>query len=228
MKPPARSRNQGAFVLAVSVVTVLAALFVPAERRGLAFHLLWFSGVMGTVIGSLWFFMMRAEAKRHARLKAGIGILARWTISPARWEEFRGQSQGWDQRPGVRPNVLNLAQTPPAAGIEIVVTGDGLLVGEEFQSLPRNVQIRSGPGWLEFYQVIAKTDGPDLHLVFRVPPGEAAEQQVAEIKRAYAAAYAANPPFRVSLLHIVLLIFVGLPVLVGLIVLILSLFGRTG
>ena len=60
----------------VSVVTVLAALAIPGEMRGTAFHVLWFSGTMGAVIGGIWFFMMGAEAKRHARLKAGIGILA--------------------------------------------------------------------------------------------------------------------------------------------------------
>ena len=108
--------------------------------------------------------------------------------------------------------------------MEIVVTGDGLLVGEEFQSLPKSVAIRSGPGWLEFHYAIAKTDGPDLHLVFRIPPGDAADQQVAQIKRAYAEAHAANPPIRLSRLQFVLLLFA----FVGLINLILFLFSRTG
>jgi hypothetical protein len=208
MKTPARSRNQGACVLAVSVVGVFAALAIPEEGRGTAFHLLWFSGAMGTVIGGIWFFMMAADAMRHARLKAGIGVLARWTISPSRWEAFRGESQGWDTRPGVRANSLDLEQTPPSTGIEIVVTGDGLLVGEEFHSLPKTVAIRSGPGWLEFHQVIVKHDGPDVHIVFRIPPGEPADRQVEQIKSAYARALAASPPIRISPRHLVLFLIV--------------------
>lgn len=51
------------------------------------------------------------------------------------------------------PNA-DLAQDPGNAGIEIAVTRDGILIGEDFRPLEKEVRITVRTDWMEFYQII--------------------------------------------------------------------------
>jgi hypothetical protein len=194
MSDPTRSRNRAAVALGVSVALLLSARALPATSVGGALHLtLMLVGMPGAVFSGVWMLICWIDGKKYRRLKAGVGVIARWTVDCARWEWFRGQSQGWDKREGVRPNLVKLDQPCGPSGIEIVVTRDALLVGEHFISLEPNVALRAYPGWMDIHFTIVKTKGPPVHVNLRIPlaAGPVGEQQGAQIVEAFRAARAA-------------------------------------
>lgn len=214
MSNPVRSLNRTAAVFVISLIVFVPALVVPRPGTDLTFRkLLLFGSLAILLISGVWLAVRWDEAKRYLRLKAGKGVIARWTINPARWEWFRRHSGEWDQREGVRPNDANLKQTPGPTGIEVVVTKDGILIGDDFSPLEKDVSITVRPDWMEFHQIIPKPRGPAFHMVIRLPLAPGSEHLAAEIQRTYRAAIAAAPFGRRALLYLGLGILVGMPAL---------------
>ncbi|HRE06591.1 MAG TPA: hypothetical protein PKX00_13340 [Opitutaceae bacterium] len=208
------SRNRAATVFAVALIVFVPALVVPRSGTDLTFRKLLLFGSLSTLlISGVWLAVRWDEAKRYLRLKAGKGVIARWTIDPARWEWFRRHSQEWDKRDGVRPNDANLEQAPGPAGVEVVVTRDGIAIGNDFSPLEKDVAITVHRDWMQFHQVIPKPRGPALHLVLRLPLAPGSEPLAAEIQKAYRTALAAAPFTRRALLYLGLGILVGMPAL---------------
>jgi hypothetical protein len=218
MKNGIRSRNRAAVAFLVSLAVFVPALVIPRSAENLIVRTMLLVLSLGaTLISLVWFLVRWDEAKRLTRLRSGAGILARWTIDPARWEWFRHHSSEWDKRKGVRPNNADLAQAPGSIGVEIVVSGDGILIGEDFQPLEKNVTITVHADWMEFYQVIPKPRGPALHIVLRLPLEPGKESLAAQVQQAYKAAYGVALSGSRGKLYVLLLIFVGLPLVTVLI-----------
>lgn len=212
-----RSRNRVAAVFLISLAVFLPALVLPRSGDDLTVRKLILTSSLGVALISGVVLLVRwDETKRLTRLRSGIGILAQWTIDRARWEWFRGQSSIWDTQQGIRPNDANLTQDPTDAGIHIVVTRDGLLIGEEFWPLERNVRFTVRADWMEFFQVIHKVKGPPLHIVLRVPIPIGKESLGAEVQQSYQHAWSAAGPGGVNKVQLALAIFVGLPLVTAL------------
>jgi hypothetical protein len=164
-------------------------------------------------------------------LKAGVGVLARWTVDHARWEWFRGQSHEWDKRPKVGANLIKLDQPCGPSGLEIVVTREALLVGEHFVSFEPNVTFRAYPGWVDITFTIVKTKGPPVPVNLRIPlrPGPDGDQQGVQLVAAYRAARAAKNPNTITITKskFILIFFGGLIVLTGVIMLLELLLKRS-
>ena len=211
MGDPTRSRNRAAVVLGVSIAVLLAMRALPEASVGGGLHwaLMWV-GMAGATFSGVWMLICWSDGKKYRRLKAGVGVIARWKVDRARWEWFRGHSREWDQREGIRPNCVNLDQPCGPEGIEIVVTGDSLLVGEHFVSFESNVAVRAYAEWMDFHFTIVKPKGPAAHINLRIPlaPGPEGERHGARIvegHRVARAAARANAPSKLK----VLLIFLG-------------------
>jgi len=200
-------------VFVVSVSALLGARALPKESVGHGWHLvLTLVGMAGAPISGVWMLICWSDGKKYRHLKAGVGIVARWTVDPGRWEWFRGQSKEWDKRPGVGANLVKLDQPCGPSGLEIVLTGEALLVGEHFVSFEPNVAFRAYPGWLDIYFTIVKPKGPPVPINLRVPlaPAPASDGLGAQIVEAFRAARAAgNKPFTVFTKTQFLLIFFG-------------------
>lgn len=209
-----RSRNRSAVVCLISLAVFVPALVIPRSGPDLTVRklVLFFSlGIL--LISAVWLLVRWDEAKRLIRLRSGEGILARWTIDSARWEWFRGQSNEWDKRQGVRANDADLAQTPGNAGIEIVVTNDGILIGEDFRPLERDVRITVRAGWIEFHQVISKPNGSPFHMVLRLPLEPGKESIASDVQQSYQRTYGPAASGKKQIVYIGLAIFVGLPMI---------------
>lgn len=205
-------------MLLVSIAVFLPALLVPRSGDDLTVRkLILFASLAALLISGIWFLIRWEESKRLMRLRRGEGVLARWTIDRARWEWFRGLSNEWDQRKDLRPNDANLAQDPGDAGIEIVVTRDAILIGEQFVPVEKDVRITTRADWMEFYQIIHKPKGPALHIVLRVPLPAGKQSVAAEIQQSYIEALRTSGLDRRVLIYILLLAFVGLPAVTALI-----------
>ncbi len=222
-----RSRNRAAAICLVSLAVFVPALVIPRTGDDLTVRItILFGSLAATLISAVWLIVRSDETRRLARLHSGKGVIARWTIDPARWEWFRGQSNEWDTREGVRPNDANLGQDPGNAGIDVVVTLDGILVGADFHPLEKDARITDHADWMEFYQVIPKPQGTPMHLVVRLPLQPGKESLASDIRQAYQRVYnAAAGSGRRVLLYLGVSILLGMPAITGLIWLIARITG---
>ena len=215
---PIRWRNRAAAVFLISLAVFLPALVLPRSGDDLtARKLVLFFSLGATLISAVWLYVCWDASRRLTRLRAGVGVIARWSIDRAPWDGFRRLSNEWDQRKDLRPNEVDFTQEPGPDGlIEIVVTLDAIRVGNQFHPLERNVRITPRADWMEFYDVIPKVDGSPLYTVLRLPLQSGKENLAAEIQQAY---QRRNEPARSGvhqLVWIALIAFVGLPMVTGL------------
>lgn len=212
-----RSRNRTAGVFLISLAVFVPALVIP---RSSEVHtgrtLLLFVSLASTLISGVVLTVLWHDAKRLLRLRAGEGILARWTIDAARWEWFRGHSNEWDKREGTEPNNVDFTQNAGESGIDVVVSRDGILIGKDFQPLERDVRITVRADWMEFYQIIPKPKGPALHVALRLPLQPGKEALATDIQQAYQGAYKAAASDRRPLIYVALFCLVGLPAVTAL------------
>jgi len=209
-----RSRNRAAVICLVSLAVFLPALVLPRSGDDLTTRkLILFFSLGAMLISAVWFLVRWDEVKRLIRLRDGQGILARWTIDQAQWAGFRAQSAEWDVREGVRANDVDLRQDAGDTGIQIAVTLDGILVGESFHPIEKNVRITVFAIWMEFYQFISKPDGQPFHVVVRVPLQPGKESLAADVQYAYQRMKAGGLSGKLTLLYMALAIFLGLPLI---------------
>lgn len=213
---PIRSRTRSAAVFVLSLAVFVPALVLPRSGDDLTVRKLVLFGSLAVLLMSgVWLIVRWDEARRLLRLRSGKGVIARWTIDAAHWERFRRQSLEWDRRKDVRPNDADLSQTPRSGGIEIVVTNDAVLIGEDFSPLERDVRITVRADWMEFYQIIPKPRGSPFHMVLRIPLQPGREALASNVQQAYQRANHAKGT-GVSLTMLALLIFIGLPAVTAL------------
>lgn len=211
-----RSRNRTAVVFLFSLAVFVPALVIPRSGEDLTYRkLLVFFSLAVTLMSAVWLMVRWNEANRLIRLRAGKGIIARWTIDAVQWESFRRLSSEWDTRENVRQNDADLAQNAGSAGIEIVVTRDGILIGEDFQPLEINATITVRSNWIEFYQVISKPKGSALHIVLRLPLQPGKESLASDVQQSFQRAVAAARSGRLTIVYIGLSIFLGLPAVIA-------------
>jgi hypothetical protein len=204
-------------ILLLCLAVFLPALLIPpTDAHRTARTLLLTISFVATAASAVWWLIQRDRGRRLARLRAGENVLARWTIDAARWEWFRGLSAEWDTRAGVRPNDVDLTQTPGGNGIDVVVTRDAILIGEDFKTLERDVRITVHADWMEFHEVIPKADGVPLHTVVRLPLQPGQEAAASEVQQGFQRAYTAAGVGRGMLLIVALCCLVGVPALAGL------------
>ena len=213
-----RSRNRAAVVFVISLAVFVPSLVMPRSGEDLvARKMILFLSMGVMLISGVWLLVRWDEARRLVRLRSGQGVLARWTIDPARWAWFRHHSNEWDKLKGVRPNDVDFAQDAGEAGIEVVVTRDGILIGEEFRPLEKDVRITVRADWMEFFQTIPKPDGQPIHMVLRLPLQPGRESVAVDIQQANQRVHDAAKSSRRPMIYVLLLCFVGLPLITFLI-----------
>jgi hypothetical protein len=224
MANPARARNLAAAVVTAAVVSILVGAALPYAGKGFTPRFLFLmGGLVGITFGGVLLGIFWDATRRYARLTAGQGVIARWTIDPAHWERFRQLSKAWDQGKGVRRNNANLDQKPGPQGIEIVVTGDSLLLGNAFYPFEANVSVNALTERIEFHETIYKRYGPPLHIVLRIPLAPGGQHDGALIAQVYSQAKAAAAAKPFNKFWFLLLFFGGLAALTGLISLVMHL-----
>lgn len=228
MRNPIRARNRTAAVFLVSLAVFIPALVIPrsGEDHAARIMILVFT-LAATLFSGIILIFSWDTAKRFTRLRSGQGVLAKWTIDPARWEWFRQQSKEWDSRAGVRANGADLTQHPGDNGIDVVVTGDAILMGAQFWPLERNVTITVRADWMEFYQIIPKPKGPPVHEVLRLALQPGKEHLASDIQQAYRTRNDAAGVSRRAVIYVGLFCLVGLPMITGVVWLIARATGWT-
>lgn len=219
MFDPIRSRNRAAAISLIALAVFVPALVLPRAAGDLTGRKLILFGSMSVMlISAVWFLVRWDEARRLLRLRAGLGILARWTIDAPRWESFRGHSNEWDKADGVRPNDVDFAQSlGNNSTVDIVVTADAILVGGCFYPLEKTVRITARADWMEFHDVVPKARGTPMHLVLRVPLEPGKEHLAGVIQQGYASATGQGVLFgRRALILVALVCLIGVPAIAAL------------
>lgn len=90
-------------------------------------------GIIGVVFGPLLLINFLWAVRIVGRLRRGEGVIARWTVSPETFERFREDEARRKDANG--PNDWRLPKTTPSAGVEVIFSEDGVLVGETFFGL---------------------------------------------------------------------------------------------
>lgn len=90
-------------------------------------------GLLGVVLGTALTFNFLWGARVVARMRRGEGVIARWTVTPDTFERFREDERRREAEDG--PNDWRLPRRTPEAGVEVIFTEDGVLVGETFFGL---------------------------------------------------------------------------------------------
>ena len=186
MRRPIRKLGIAIFVFLFGVTGLLLSLSIPAEGMSLSLHEM-LEAVAGAsaALGFVAALILGIYVHGFTRLRSGVGVIARWVIPPAQWEQCRRRSDF--SGPNITPrNPGNVLDGPQHDDTEVIVSGDAVCVGSDFFHVPISARALIRGAFLEFDQFIFSRFG-GYHDVLRVPiaPGsEPAAMQVIEKRRA--------------------------------------------
>lgn len=129
------------------------------------------------------------EARTLDRMRRGEGVLATWTVEPARWALFLEHARQLAAAPGARASMLALPSTPPALGYQVTVSEDAIRVEEEFAPMRRDALVYVAGAVLELHQLV-QVGRSMAWWTYRVPIAAGAEHDAERVAAHYAAARA--------------------------------------
>lgn len=127
--------------------------------------------------------------------------------------DFARRARSGTYGKGCGANDVDITQDTGDTGIQIAVTLDGILVGEDFHPIEKNVRITVFANWMEFYQISPKPNGQPIHVVVRVPLLPGKESLAADLQQSYQHTQAGGLSGNLTLLYMALAIFLGLPLI---------------
>jgi hypothetical protein len=220
MENPRQKRNRACALAALGGVVMAIATWLPGGKPDATWRVVvGITGATAAFWGVAGACFWQVGVRRAARLARGEGVLARWTVDTAQWIQFREASRSWDTRPEIGRNRVDLDQAPDSGGMAIVVADNAVRVGADFHSVEKDVDVSVHEGWMQFDQLIRDPNGSDARIILRIPFPRGAEADARRIKQRFNQAYvaaAANPYIK---LYILLGIFLGIPAIVGAIML---------
>ena len=146
-------------------------------------------GLHGGLIFGVFALQAHGEARTLDRLRRGEGVLARWTVDPARWGVFLEHARQLAAAPGAHASMLALPSTPPATGYEVTVSEEAIRVAEEFAPMRRDAMVSVAGAVLEFHQLV-QVGRSVAWWTYRVPIAAGAERDAERVAAHYAAARA--------------------------------------
>lgn len=151
-----------------------------AEMNALGYETTWTAvkiafGILAGIFGFLFFFNFVWGMRVIGALKRGEGVIARWTVSPADFEQFRTLDR--TLKGTAEDNDFKVPQVTPPAGVEIVFSADGVLIGDTFFGLATTglgrfgaVRLRpSTPLCLEFATIFTHAVVEPRARIYNVP-----------------------------------------------------------
>ena len=189
VRAPHRTRNRQLAVSLVGWAMLGIAVLLP---DGLPMWVAPTCAVVGFHVGlilAVLALQTHAEARTLDRMRRGEGVLATWTVDPARWALFVEHARQLAAAPGARGSMLALPATPPASGYAVTVSEDAIRVEEEFAPMRRDAMVYVAGAVLEFRQLV-QVGRSMAWWTYRVPIAEGAERDAERVAAHYAAARA--------------------------------------
>jgi hypothetical protein len=139
MRQPQRWRNIGlGFFLSGIVATPLPFLVREGAVNDPVLGSLFIYGLMALLFGGMIARMRHTEARAWESLRRGEEIIARWHVDGATWRAFLALNDRVnDGNPRKNELTLYLRKTPPAEGVNVIVSRTGVEIDGDFHHLPR-------------------------------------------------------------------------------------------
>lgn len=145
-----------------------------SEMNALGYETTWTAvkiafGILACTFGSLFIFNFIWGMRVIGALKRGEGVIARWTVPPAAFDQFREGDR--TLKGTAEDNDYKVPKVTPPEGVEILFSADGVLVGDTFFGLAttglgrfRAVRLRpSAPASLEFATIFTTAVAEPVH-----------------------------------------------------------------
>lgn len=178
MRQPRKRRNISLAVLAVGVTYVVVTVFVTTvDPRDSAVFGSLVAACFVSLFGLVGVIAYHVTHQRHQRLLRGERLLARWTVSPDEWKQFR-ENERLRATAG-RDNTVKVRSASEASGIDVVITEESLMVDDDFYHLVAEMRalqwIPESPPCLDFTMVTSGKTSVTWHI--RFPCTEGAESR---------------------------------------------------
>jgi hypothetical protein len=185
MRHPHRARNSLALCGFAGIGALAAVVAMGVNSRyPILQALLAVAGLLLTAAGIGGGAYFHGETRRYDRLRAGKGIVARWTVEQSVWQRFLALDATFsDQNPIAADYVAH------GGPVEVIFASEGLLVDDDFHTISKRDSVPyGGPFWhagppalLVFsFSVPCEVGTNDWSLRVPVPP-----EAVAEGRRVY-------------------------------------------
>jgi hypothetical protein len=222
MRHPRRRRNLALVTAGLGVAAMLTAfVFTRTQQAGTWEVLLAVLGFKAAAVGTTLAIVYHIRVvRRYERLRRGEGVLVRWRVDPARWRIFQEMAATLTQAPGALPNGLTLPAEVPPDGIEVLVSGEALLLGPHFEVLEKNAVARLSGPVLEIEQRVPINRYQTRRAVYRLPAPAGAEADVARLAQCFTSQAGASVDMVRRLAWIALVVVVA--ILIGIVVWALS------
>jgi hypothetical protein len=187
MRHPRLRRNLALIVAGLGAAAMLAAFALTrTHRAGTREVLLGVLGLKATIAGAVLATVYHVRVvRRYERLRRGEGVLVRWRVNGARWRIFQDMAATLAQAPGALPNELTLPKEIPADGIDVLVSGEAMLLGPHFELVEKNAVVRLSGPVLEIEQRIPINRFQTRRAVYRLPFTDGAEADVARLAQCF-------------------------------------------
>jgi len=167
-----------------------------AEMNALGYETAWTAGSIAVgglvaLFGFLFFFNFMWGVRVVGAMQRGEGVIARWTVSAAEFDQFRAADRELDNTDADNDYVV--PRQTPSGGVEVIFSADGVLVGGTFFGLATTglgrfagVRRRETPASIEFGTIFTTSVAGPAELgneygVLRVPTARDAQEQAAKV-----------------------------------------------
>lgn len=181
MREPRKRRNISLAVLAVGVTYFLVTVFATTvdPRDGAVFGSL-VAACFVALFGLVGAIAYQVTHRRHERLLRGERLLARWTVPPGEWRQFRENEHR--RAAAGSDNAVRVRSASEATGIEVVITEESVMVDGDFHHLlteMRGLQwLPETPPCLDFTMVTSGKRSVTWHIRFPAPVGAESQARV--------------------------------------------------
>lgn len=195
-----RPELNAAICAAMFVGGLLALWWGVSEMNALGYETSWTAasiaiGGLLALFGFLLFFNFMWGVRIVSAMRRGEGVIARWTVSPEAFDQFRAADRPLDNTDGDNDYVV--PRKTPSGGVEVIFSADGVLIGDTFFGLATTglgrfagVRMRETPASIEFGTIFTTSvAGPaeigNEYGVLRVPTARDAQEQAAKVLAHY-------------------------------------------
>lgn len=127
--PAREARMAYTWLFAIFIGLAVAYFTLPLEV--VAFFLA--PAIPGAIVAFMVGMIQSEQARKRSRMERGEGVIAKWTLNAAQWQEFERLNKGVITTPHIAAKRLE----PPAPGVEVIFTEDAVYVDGDHYTMDR-------------------------------------------------------------------------------------------
>jgi hypothetical protein len=154
------------------------AFFVPQEPEWIPLSVALPGILIGVILPSFALHEIMVW-RRFDRMRRGVGIVARWQVTPSRMQQFAERHD--ELNATLRPTAMSVPYPAPDGEFTVIIGRDFVMAGSEMHPIHPYSEVQSFGTALQFSQGVAPVAQSDMMRFFRLPIGANAFEQVAQV-----------------------------------------------